>query len=170
MATASSDTDSDSSSDYTLIHKAANFLKKDLEGMISRFVDRYAASYSGEITSREHTLEDTLLHRDFVEAFEKMLEKYIEEECPEMNKIDALQKFFQESQDTMEGRFQPLFMEDEDPNRDFVESLLSVSDYEPFFNMLSKANAKRKESISSSAGEKKSTSSPATCSSKEQHK
>jgi hypothetical protein len=150
MADSSSDSDdSTNGPDYTLIFKAATFLQKDLDGLIQRFVDRHAAAFSSDapaqsIEHKEHTLEDTLLHRDFVTEFETMLEKYIEEECSKMSKQAAMQLFFEGARDTMEGRFQPLFMEEEDPNREFVESLLAVSDYEHFFNML--AQAKRRTS------------------------
>jgi hypothetical protein len=139
----SDDSDGSDSTDYTLIFKAANFLKKDLDGLISRFVEKNSERYSkddGNIENKEHSLNDTVLHKEFVDEFESMLERYIEEECPKMSKMAALQLFFEGARDTMEGRFQPLFMEEEDPNREFVESLLAVSDYEVFFKMLTDAS------------------------------
>lgn len=71
-----------------------------------------------------------------------MLEKYVQDECPRLEKMQALQLFFEGAKDTMEGRFMPLFSEEEDPNRDFVESLLAVSDYEVFFKLLNAASEK----------------------------
>jgi hypothetical protein len=138
--------ESDGEPDFTLIHKAAHFLKKDLDGLISRFVARHTKSNTSNVNAnannQEHSLSDTLLHNDFVDQFEAMLEKYVQDECPRLEKMQALQLFFEGAKDTMEGRFMPLFSEEEDPNRDFVESLLAVSDYEVFFKLLNAASEK----------------------------
>lgn len=136
--------ESDEEPDFTLIHKAAHFLKKDLDGLISRFVARHTKNSHSNVNAnnKEHSLEDTLLHNDFVDQFEAMLEKYVQDECPRLEKMQALQLFFEGAKDTMEGRFMPLFSEEEDPNREFVESLLAVSDYEVFFKLLNAASEK----------------------------
>jgi hypothetical protein len=158
-ATSTSSDESDSeTTDFTLIYKAAKFLKKDLDGLISRFVERHASTFEGDaendVEHKEHSLEDTLLHREFVEQFEEMLERYIEDECPKMSKQAALQLFFDGARDTMEGRFQPLFFEEEDPKRDFVESLLAVDDFQHFFKMLASASVRSNVIHSSSEGGK----------------
>ena len=141
-----SSSESDGEPDFTLIHKAAHFLKKDLDGLISRFVARHTKNNTSNVNAnannQEHSLSDTLLHNDFVDQFEAMLEKYVQDECPRLEKMQALQLFFEGAKDTMEGRFMPLFSEEEDPNRDFVESLLAVSDYEVFFKLLNAASEK----------------------------
>jgi len=159
--TSSDDSDNDETSDFTLIYKAAKFLRKDLDGLISRFVERHASNFQGDaeedVEHKEHSLEDTVLHQDFIEQFEEMLERYIEDECPKLSKQAALQLFFDGARDTMDGRFQPLFFEEDDPNRDFVESLLAVSDFEHFFKMLASASVRSsvRKNVESPSGEGK---------------
>ena len=155
----SSDSENDEE-DFTLIYKAGNFLKKDLQGLIQRFVTRYSKTEGteGTIETKEHSLEDTLLHQEFVDEFEAMLEKYVETECPNLPKMEALQLFFEGARDTMEGRFMPLFEEEEDPQRDFVESLIAVQDFEFFFKMLSSQKSPEPEQDKNAGGKREESS------------
>ena len=133
---ASSDSSGSDDEDYTLMYKAANFLKKDLDALVVRFADRHnddfgrGAAEDRRRTGGDHDLALTRLHKEFVSEMEVMLERYITSECPNMKHEEAFQRFLKEASDTLEGRFMPLFCEDEDPNRIFVDSIFAMLDFE----------------------------------------
>ena len=167
MSSSASD-DSEAQPDFTLIYKAANFLRKDLDALIARFVATHAERFAGRDGGRhgggggveacEHDLAFTELHADFVAQFERMLEDYVEQECQDLTTEQAFQLFLDGAKDTLEGRFMPLFCEDEDPNRAFVESLLATMDYAHFHAMLTTAAGEATgSSLSNAAGRKASS-------------
>ncbi len=171
----SSDSDaSDAQPDFTLIYKAANFLRKDLDALIARFVAAHAERFAGRgggggggggVEACEHDLAFTELHADFVAQFERMLEEYVRDECQGLTTEQAFQLFLDGAKDTLEGRFMPLFCEDEDPNRAFVESLLATMDYAHFHAMLTAAAGEATTAPTSMAGQKSSSSSSSSHSS-----
>ena len=160
----SSSSDSDSESDdYTLIYKAANFLRKDLDGLVAQYAAKYGQEIVGQLYATEHKIEHTNIHRQFTEEFEAMLESFVADECPNVPVIEAFQLFMSSAKDTLEGRFMPLCMEDEmTPEKLFVESLLAVEDFEYFFKLITnhvQASAPSRASSKNDQGASKSVDS-----------
>jgi|EP00945_MAST-04E_sp_MAST-4E-sp1_P002716 hypothetical protein len=132
----SSGSDSENDEDFSLLYKANKFLGKRLYGMTTNFVDRYGHEFESAVEDGEHKLVYTELHREYVESFETMLEEFVIEACPDMKPKLAFRKFFEEAKSSVTGQFQPLFAEEDDLNRPFVDSVLAATEYDKFFDMM----------------------------------
>ena len=126
----SSGSDSENDEDFSLLYKANKFLGKRLYGMTTNFVDRYGHEFESAVEDGEHKLVYTELHREYVESFETMLEEFVIEACPDMKPKLAFRKFFEEAKSSVTGQFQPLFAEEDDLNRPFVDSVLAATEYD----------------------------------------
>ena len=132
---AHSDSD-DSDEEYTLLYKANKFLGKRLDSMTARFISDYGHEFQSAVEDGEHKLVFTELHSEYVDNFQLLLEEFVLNECSNMNKGVAFRQFFEEAKSSITGQFQPLFEEDDDVNRQFVDSVLAADDYDAFFNMM----------------------------------
>ena len=129
-----SESDDDDEPEYTLLYKANKFLGKEIDGMTSSFINEYGHEFDTE--EEEHKLIYTELHGKYVEMFENMLEGFVVEECPNLSRLQAFRNFFSEAKASITGQFQPLFAEEEDLNRPFVDQVLAATEYDCFYNMM----------------------------------
>ena len=126
--------DVDDEPDYTLLYKANKFLGKQIDGMTNSFIKAHWHEF--DVDEDEHKLVYTELHSKYVEMFENMLEGFVTKECPNMSRLQAFRSFFSEAKASITGQFQPLFAEEEDINRPFVEQVLAATEYDCFYNMM----------------------------------
>ena len=137
--------DGDDEPEYTLLYKANNFLGKQIDGMTTSFINAHWHEF--DVDDDEHKLIYTELHSDYVEMFENMLEGFVTKECPNMSRLQAFRTFFSEAKASITGQFQPLFAEEEDINRPFVEQVLAATEYDCFYKMMrDAASSQRGES------------------------
>ena len=122
--------------DFSLLYKANKFLGKRLDGMTTGFIDRYGHEFESAVEDGEHKLLYTELHGKYVENFETMLEEFVIEACPDIKPRLAFRKFFEEAKSSVTGQFQPLFAEEDDLNRPFVDTVLAATEYDKFFDMM----------------------------------
>eukprot|EP00943_MAST-04B_sp_MAST-4B-sp1_P000851 g851.t1 len=125
---------SDEEPEYTLLYKANKFLGKEIDGMTQSFINEYAHEF--DVEEDEHKLIFTELHLKYVKMFENMLEDFVVEECPNMSRLQAFRIFFSEAKSSITGQFQPLFAEEEDLNRPFVDQVLAATEYDCFYAMM----------------------------------
>eukprot|EP00949_MAST-11_sp_MAST-11-sp1_P003364 g3364.t1 len=139
--------------DYTLLYKAAHFLAKDLDGVFDTLVEEHghvflpAVKEAGpdlNMDNIEHGLQFTELHGQYVAHFEGLLENFVVQHLPTMTRQDAFAKFFDEARDAMTGRFMPLFAEDSDLNRPFVDSVIAATEYTAFIEKMVRAVAAKR--------------------------
>ena len=126
--------DDDEEPEYTLLYKANKFLGKEIDGMTSEFISKHGDEF--DVEEEEHKLVFTELHSEYVKMFERMLEDFIIEECPNLSRLQAFRKFFSEAKSSITGQFQPLFAEEEDLNRPFVDQVLAATEYDCFYTMM----------------------------------